>query len=155
MKWLTRRDLTIAVLSIVGTGCTFALADPKPGILGWTVIDWNSVPAVKSDVGEARQFIRQPTATLDQLEVHATMLEPNKQSHPPHRHFNEEVIIVDQGTVEAFGEGKWTRVGPGSVIFNAANTLHAIRNAGTGPASYHVVSFITPATKQLEQAAKH
>ncbi|MGA7353727.1 MAG: cupin domain-containing protein, partial [Acidobacteriaceae bacterium] len=108
----------------------------------------------KTDVGEARQFFRAPTATLDQLEVHATTLEPGKQSHPPHKHANEEVIIVDQGTVEAFGEGKWTRVGPGSVIFNASNTLHAIRNAGAGPATYHVVSFITPVTRQLEQEAK-
>ncbi len=154
MKLLTRRDLVIAFVSVLGTCCAFALADKKPAVLGWTVIDWNSVPAVKSDVGETRQFIRQPTATLDQLEIHATTLNPGLQSHPPHKHANEEVIIVDRGTVEAFGEGKWTRVGPGSVIFNASNTLHAIRNAGSGPATYHVVSFVTPRTKELEQAAK-
>jgi quercetin dioxygenase-like cupin family protein len=154
VKLLTRRDLVIAFVSVLGTCCAFALADQKPAVLGWTVIDWNSVPAVKSDVGETRQFIRQPTATLDQLEIHATTLNPGLQSHPPHKHANEEVIIVDQGTVEAFGEGKWTRVGPGSVIFNASNTLHAIRNAGSGPATYHVVSFVTPRTKELEQAAK-
>ncbi|MFZ0272131.1 MAG: cupin domain-containing protein [Acidobacteriaceae bacterium] len=154
MKLLTRRDLVIAFVSVLGTCCAFALADQKPAVLGWTVIDWNSVPAVKSDVGETRQFIRQPTATLDQLEIHATTLNPGLQSHPPHKHANEEVIIVDRGTVEAFGEGKWTRVGPGSVIFNASNTLHAIRNAGSGPATYHVVSFVTPRTKELEQAAK-
>lgn len=154
MKLLTRRDLVIAFVSVLGTCCAFAFADQKPAVLGWTVIDWNSVPAVKSDVGETRQFIRQPTATLDQLEIHATTLNPGLQSHPPHKHANEEVIIVDRGTVEAFGEGKWTRVGPGSVIFNASNTLHAIRNAGSGPATYHVVSFVTPRTKELEQAAK-
>jgi quercetin dioxygenase-like cupin family protein len=154
VKLLTRRDLVIAFVSVLGTCCAFALADQKPAVLGWTVIDWNSVPAVKSDVGETRQFIRQPTATLDQLEIHATTLNPGLQSHPPHKHANEEVIIVDRGTVEAFGEGKWTRVGPGSVIFNASNTLHAIRNAGSGPATYHVVSFVTPRTKELEQAAK-
>lgn len=153
MQLLTRRDLAVAFVAVLGTCCAFALADQKPAILGWTVIDWNSVPAVKSNVGEARQFIRQPTATLDQLEVHATTLNPGLQSHPPHKHFNEEIIIVDQGTVEAFGEGKWTRVGPGSVIFNASDTLHAIRNAGSGPATYHVVSFVTAKTKELEQAA--
>ncbi len=119
--------------------------------MGWAVFDWNSIPVKKTDVGESRQFVRQPTATLDELEIHATTLDPGKQSHPPHRHANEEVIIVDQGTVEAFGDGKWTRVGPGSVIFNAANSLHAIRNAGAGPATYHVVSFVTPATKKLAQ----
>ncbi|MGA8110642.1 MAG: cupin domain-containing protein, partial [Acidobacteriaceae bacterium] len=113
-----------------------------------------SIPVVKTPVGETRQFVRAPTATLNQLEIHATTLNPGLQSHPPHRHANEEVIIVDQGTVEAFGEGKWTRVGPGSVIFNAANTLHAIRNAGSTPATYHVVSFVTPATLALEHPAR-
>lgn len=151
VKLLSRRELTIALVSILGTCCAFALTDSKPAILGWAVYDWNSIPVTKTAVGESRQFFRAPTATLDQLEVHATMLEAGKASHPPHKHANEEVIIVDQGTVEAFGEGKWTRVGPGSVIFNAANTLHAIRNAGSGPASYHVVSFVTPETKKLEQ----
>ena len=143
MKLFTRRELAVALISVLGTCCAFALADQKPALLGWAVYNWNS-----------RQFFRAPTATLDQLEVHATTLEPGKQSHPPHKHASEEVIIVDQGTVEAFGGGKWTRVGPGSVIFNASNTLHAIRNAGDGPATYHVVSFITPVTKQLEQEAK-
>jgi XRE family transcriptional regulator, regulator of sulfur utilization len=154
VKFLTRRDLSIAFISVLGTCCAFALADPKPANLGWAVYDWNSIPVVKTDVGESRQFFRAPTATLDQLEVHATTLEPGKQSHPPHKHANEEVIIVDHGSVEAFGEGKWTPVGPGSVIFNASNTLHAIRNAGAGPATYHVVSFTTPVTKQLEQETK-
>jgi quercetin dioxygenase-like cupin family protein len=151
VKLLTRRELAIAFVSILGTCCAFAVADSGPAILGWAVFDWNSIPVKKTDVGESRQFVRQPTATLDELEIHATTLDPGKQSHPPHRHANEEVIIVDQGTVEAFGDGKWTRVGPGSVIFNAANSLHAIRNAGAGPATYHVVSFVTPATKKLAQ----
>jgi len=151
VKLLNRRELAIALFSILGTCCGFAVADQSPAILGWSVYDWNSIPVKKTGVGESRQFLRQPTATLDELEIHATTLDPGKQSHPPHRHANEEVIIVDQGTVEAFGDGKWTRVGPGSVIFNAANSLHAIRNAGSGPATYHVVSFVTPATKKLAQ----
>lgn len=153
MKFLRRRDLAVSLLSILGTCCVFALADQKPAILGWSVYNWNAIPVTKTAVGESRQILRAPTATLDQLEIHATTLDAGKESHPPHRHFNEEVVIVDQGIVEAFGDGKWTRVGPGSVIFNASNSLHAIRNAGTGPASYHVVSFITPETKRLEQAA--
>ncbi len=149
---LTRRELAIALVSILGTCCAFAVADPGPAILGWSVFDWNSIPVKKTAYGESRQFIRQPTATLDELDVHATTLDPGQQPHPPHRHANEEIIIVDQGTVEAFGDGKWTRLGPGSVIFNASNALHGIRNPGPGQASYHVVSFVTPATKKLAQS---
>jgi XRE family transcriptional regulator, regulator of sulfur utilization len=152
---LTRRDLAIALVSILATTCAFAVSAPKSAVLGWSVYNWNSIPVVKNANGESRQFLRAPTATLDQLEIHATTLNPGAQSHPPHRHFNEEVIIIDRGTVEAFGNGKWTRLGPGSVIFNASNTLHAIRNAGNTPTTYHVVSFFTPETKRLEAAARH
>jgi XRE family transcriptional regulator, regulator of sulfur utilization len=150
---LTRRDLTIACLSIAGTCCAFALAGQAPGVMGFSVYDWNSIPAQKTETGEVRQFFRAPTATLDQLEVHATTLNPGLASHPPHRHANEEIILVDQGTVAVFGNGVWKTVGPGSVIFNASNSLHGVKNAGTTPATYHVISFVTDKTLAIEKSA--
>jgi len=148
---LTRRELAVALVSILGTCCAFAAADQSPAILGWSVFDWNSIPVKKTAFGETRQIVRQPTATLDELEIHVTTLDPGQRPHAPHRHANEEVLIVDQGTIEAFGDGKWTPVGPGSVVFNAANSLHGIRNTGSVPATYHVISFVTPATKKLAE----
>jgi len=150
---LTRRDLTIACLSIAGTCCAFALARQTPAVLGWAVYDWNSIPVQKTETGKVRQFLRAPTATLDQLEIHATTLNPGVASHPPHRHANEEIILVDQGTVDVFGNGVWKTVGPGSVIFNASNSLHAVKNAGTTPATYHVISFVTDKTLAIEKSA--
>lgn len=155
MKRLTRRELVIALLSIAGTCCAFALTGSAPNLLGFTVYDWNSIPVQKTEVGESRQFLRAPTATLDQLEVHATTLNPGLASHPPHRHANEEIILVDQGTLDVFGNGVWKTVGPGSVIFNASNSLHGVKNAGTTPATYHVISFVTDKTLALEKAAGH
>jgi mannose-6-phosphate isomerase-like protein (cupin superfamily) len=58
---------------------------------------------------------------------------------------NDEVIIVKEGTIEAFVGDKWVRVGPGSVIFNAANVPQSMRNPGDVPAAYHVITF-RPAT---------
>jgi quercetin dioxygenase-like cupin family protein len=67
-------------------------------------------------------------------------------SHPPHRHPNEELVIIREGTVEALVNGEWKRVGPGSVIFNASNQLHGLRNVGSGPATYHVINWISQQT---------
>jgi quercetin dioxygenase-like cupin family protein len=48
------------------------------------------------------------------------------------------------GTVESLVNGQLKRVGPGSVIFQAANQLHSIKNVGDGPATYHVVKWNSP-----------
>jgi quercetin dioxygenase-like cupin family protein len=142
---LSPRELMIALIATASTAGAFAAADALP-LLGSAVFDWNTVPAKPTDVGSVRSFFKVRTATLEQLEVHVTTLNPGKSPHPPHRHPNEEMIIVRQGTVEALVNGDWKRVGPGSVIFFASNQLHGLRNVGTEPAIYHVINFQTAAT---------
>ena len=142
---ITRRDLFIALGTAGLTAGAFALAD-KPGVLGSTAFDWNTIPVKTTEVGSVRQVVSEPTATLENLEVHITTLNPGKSPHPPHRHPNEEMLIIRQGTLEAFINGEWKRVGPGSVIFFASNQLHGVRNVGDEPAIYHVVNWKTSAT---------
>jgi uncharacterized cupin superfamily protein len=121
-----------------------ATAQAQPNIIGPSVYDWNATHGQKTPVGEFRQIMKGPTATLDQLEVHVTRLDPGKWSHPPHRHPNEELVIIRQGVVETLSGGNWKRVGPGSVIFNASNSLHALKNVGKVPAVYDVVNWQAP-----------
>jgi quercetin dioxygenase-like cupin family protein len=142
---ITRRDLMIAVIAVACTAGGFAVADELP-LLGPAVFDWNKVEAKPTEVGSVRSFFKMRTATLEQLEVHVTTLNPGKMPHPPHRHPNEEMIIIRQGTLEALVKGEWKRVGPGSVIFNASNQLHGLRNVGQEPAVYHVINWKTAAT---------
>ena len=141
---LTRRDVIVALLA-AGTTCgLFAAA--KPGLIGSSVYDWNAMKVTKTNVGEVRQVFKGPTATLDELEMHVTTLNPGEASHPPHHHPNEELIILRQGTIETLSKGKWVRVGPGSVILNGSNDEHGLRNVGTDQAIYHVVNWKTATT---------
>jgi len=144
---ITRRDLviacttaaaTLAIVTASGLAQTHASTQP---ILGPATFDWNEMKATKTDVGEVRSLFRQPTATLDELEMHVTTLNPGDTSHPPHQHLNEELVIIREGTVETLSGGKWLRLGPGSVIFNASNSLHGLRNVGDTPATYHVINW--------------
>jgi quercetin dioxygenase-like cupin family protein len=143
---LTRRDMTVAILAVAATLSATALAQGAPGMLGPAVWDWNAMTAKKTDVGELRSLVRQPTATLNELEMHITTLNPGLSSHPPHTHPNEELVIVRDGTVEVLNGGVWKRLGPGSIIFNASNSPHALRNVGTTPATYFVINWKTAAT---------
>lgn len=140
-----RRDIFVALAAALVTAGGFALVEQTP-IMGSTVIDWNSVPATPNNVGSVRSLFKSRTATLEQLELHVTTLNPGQSPHPPHRHPNEELIIIQKGKVESLSNGEWKRVGPGSVIFNGSNQLHGLRNVGTEPAVYHVVNFKSSTT---------
>ena len=142
---ITRRGLMVALMGIACAAGGFAIAEELPTISS-SVFEWNSVVAKPTEVGSVRSFFKVRTPTLEQLEVHVTTLNPGKSPHPPHRHPNEEMLIIRQGTVEALVNGEWKRVGPGSVIFFASNQLHGLRNVGSEPAVYHVINFKTAAT---------
>lgn len=143
---ITVRDMTVAVVSVTATLGVTALAASNPKIMGSAALDWSDVPVQQEEVRAVRQFFRAPTATLEELELHVTTLPAGATSHAPHKHPNEELVIVKEGTVEVLVDGKMKRVGPGAVVFNASNQLHSLRNVGDGPATYHVINWTTAAT---------
>ena len=141
----TRRELVIAVSSIVLTLTVVVGAKQvEPKVMGSSIFDWNQMEAVPSKVGFTRKVFQAPTATLDELECHITTLNPGATPHEPHKHADEELIIIKEGTVESLNGGVLKRVGPGSIIFQAANQLHSIRNIGSTPATYHVFKWNSP-----------
>ena len=50
---VTRRDLLVAAIAILGTAGAFAIADQGP-VMGSAAFDWNSIPAKSTDVGSVR-----------------------------------------------------------------------------------------------------
>ncbi|MEI7652348.1 MAG: cupin domain-containing protein [Verrucomicrobiota bacterium] len=159
----TRRDLAVAALTtsvclglfgFIGSDhLAAAVATPK-SIMGSAAFDWEKLVVKKTKVGESRTICRAPTATLDELEMHVTSLNKGQMPHPAHQHADEELLIVKEGTVEALVAGEWIKLGPGSVIFQAANIEHAIRNVGEGQATYHVIKWNSPGMLAQREAAK-
>ena len=148
MSIISRRDVLVAGIMLAVGVSVGAFARAQPSRLHSTVFDWNAMEARKTAVGESRQVVRSPTVTLDELEMHVTTLNPGQTSHPPHQHPNEELIIIREGTVETLSHGEWKKLGPGSIIFNASNEPHAIRNVGTAPTTYHVVNWTSPGMRK-------
>jgi quercetin dioxygenase-like cupin family protein len=142
---ISRRDIFASLIAMPCALEAFAVPAPdaeKTGhIMGPTVFEWDDMKPAKTATGEVRSLCKSPTATVDQLEMHVTTLNPGQTSHPPHRHVNEELIIIREGECETLSDGKWVKVGPGSVVFNASNSLHGFRNVGATPATYHVINW--------------
>ncbi|MES2440215.1 MAG: family 16 glycoside hydrolase [Verrucomicrobiota bacterium] len=138
------RPITALPPELVTAPAETPAAEDAPPVMGSKIFDWAQLPVRSSARGELRQVCRAATATLDELECHVTTLKVGEQAHPPHQHPDEELIIVKEGTVESLVNGELKTVGPGSVIFQAANQPHSIRNAGDTPAIYHVIKWNSP-----------
>lgn len=151
---MSRRNIVAGLLAIPGVLTAVAESAPEAEtaglqdqkseameILGPHVFEWDQMQFHKTPTGEVASLCKQPTATLDQLEMHVSQLNPGMESHKPHRHVNEELIILREGECETLSDGKWVKVGPGSVVFNASMSLHGFRNVGTTVAVYHVINW--------------
>ena len=142
---ITRRDLVVALVMVSATLAAVAWADsvaPRP--MPSSNFEWRDLKVVPTDKGEKRDVFRQRTATLDQLEMHVTTIRPGERPHDPHRHWEEELIIIKEGTLESVQNGETVRLGPGSVIFEASGDLHGFKNIGDVPATYYVIKWFPP-----------
>jgi quercetin dioxygenase-like cupin family protein len=139
---ITRRDLTIATVSVFAGVAVLALAQSaaKP-VMRSCVFNWAALKPAPTKMGERRAVFDAPTPTLANLECHITTLNPGESPHPPHRHADEELMIVQAGTLAAMQGDRTNTVEAGGIIFEASNELHGLRNIGTNAATYFVVKF--------------
>jgi mannose-6-phosphate isomerase-like protein (cupin superfamily) len=141
---MKKRDFAIVLITILVMLIPMAIIahkqNPKPNLPS-SAFNWDSIKVVATKNGEKRQFFDSPTSTLENLEIHVSTLNPGEIAHPPHQHPEEELMIVKDGTVEALVNGKQIIVGAGSIVFQAANTLHSTKNVGTVPATYYAIKW--------------
>ena len=78
-----------------------------------------------------------PTDQLNGMCTGMAVLDPGVSPHPPHRHPEEEFLIVSECTGEIECDGKTTQVGPGSIMYCAGNVLHGIVNTGKVPMTFY------------------
>ena len=114
--------------------------------MGSKVFDWTKLVVTKTANGERRGIVDGPTATMANFESHVTTLEGGRAPHAPHRHPDEEIVIVKDGTMEVTINGQTQQAGAGSMFFFASNDLHGMKNIGTSRATYFVIRIMTAAT---------
>jgi quercetin dioxygenase-like cupin family protein len=124
-----------------------AMTPAPEGGMGSAIFEWAKLAVIPTTKGERRDLFDQPTATLANFECHVTTLKPGETPHAPHRHPDEEIVLVKEGQLDVTLNGRTTRATPGSIVFVSANDEHGWRNAGEGNATYYVMRLRTEKTR--------
>lgn len=135
---LSRRDLRF-VLPLLAAGAGSGETPEKPAGLTSTVYhpDQSSELAGKPRKG-GRIFYGVDHSGF-QLEMHETVLGPGVESHPPHQHVHEEVMVVLEGTLQTYVDGRTDVAPTGSVVYMGSNQMHKVSNVGQVPVRYYVL----------------
>jgi len=87
--------------------------------------------------GDLRTYYDGPTDQLKSMTAGSLLLKAGMSPHAPHSHPEEEMMVITEGSGEISVEGKVTKVGPGSMMYCAANRLHGIVNTGKTPLLFY------------------
>jgi quercetin dioxygenase-like cupin family protein len=145
------RPLLLATYVVVNAltmpaGQSTAAQGPAAKAMQSMVIDWQKLTPTPTATGERRAVFDAPTGTLDRFHGHVTTLNPGQNTGPLHRHPQEELVIIKDGTIEVNIDGRKELAGPGAMVFFAVNENENMTNVGNTPATYIVLQWYTPRT---------
>lgn len=103
---------------------------------------YDDLPVRPSGNGKnkSRPVLDGKTHTGFRVEMHETELGAGLAPHPPHKHVHEEIVIVNEGTLEVTIDDAVTTIGAGSVAYIESNMQHGWRNPGPARARYYVLT---------------
>ena len=140
---MNRREILTSVTALTATALVpekLASADQQithvesklgaPILLSKVVKKESLQPEGAAPGAKAYVHFNGPTRQLAVLASGLVTLEPGAQPHPLHRHPEEEIMIVGEGTGEFSIDGIATQVKAGDMVFAESNVLHGVLNTG-------------------------
>ena len=105
------------------------------------VMNWNDMVVKKTDKGSTRQLFDRQTAMLNRFDIHVTQLNEGFNSHPPHTHKNEEIILMLDGNAEMSIANDHPKANGGDVVFLTSLIPHNLTNIGKTPCLYFAIQW--------------
>ena len=88
------------------------------------------------DKGRRRNFYNRATTQCTIFEMHTTALNARLESHQPHTHSPEEILLITKGTITMVIDCKIYQAKPGDLVFLTANIPHALINTTGAQCEY-------------------
>jgi len=125
-------------MKLAGLNALLAIAAPAAGSkLPDSTRGMDKTKLTKEPFGDLRIYFDGPTEQLKSMTAGSLLLKAGMTPHPPHKHPEEEFMVITEGTGEISMEGKITSVSPGSMMYAGANRLHGIVNTGKTPLLFY------------------
>jgi|SRR5579864_626693 len=174
---LNRLDWPFRILNLPRPACVLLRGSDKAGInrvvpaplpsgVGWSTQLTSRVyplqiplPSLKEQAWKPYPIFTGSTADVRSLSCHVSVLSPGQCPHPPHRHDEEELLVLLAGEIElilpdggtAAGDQRM-RLRPGEFVYYPARFAHTLRTAGETPANYLMFKWVTDETKTTGSA---
>lgn len=103
---------------------------------GSIFVNRQNLKVIDTGKGERRNYFDRATSQLHQHEMHTTLLKAGFDSHAPHTHVKEEIVLILKGEVNMHIDGKLYPAGVGDVVFLSSNIPHALINVGKDACEY-------------------
>lgn len=136
MRMPPRRDLLKAGGAAV-LGMAARLSGASAGKLPSGTLTSGEAKMTHELFGDLAIYYSGPTGQIQSMTAGSLRLKAGMSPHPPHRHPEEEFMVITEGSGEITVDGKKTSVAPGSMMYCAAGTLHGIVNTGSGPLLFY------------------
>ena len=112
------------------------MAAKAPGLKNIT-LDEAKAKLTKDPFGDLRIYFEGSTDQVTSMTAGSLKLKPGMSPHPPHKHPEEEFMVITEGTGDLLVDVKTTKVGPGTMMYCAGNKLHGITNTGKIPLLFY------------------
>ncbi|HEV2487728.1 MAG TPA: cupin domain-containing protein [Terracidiphilus sp.] len=130
----------IAAILVFACGIAAAQITPENPLATARVFSYDQTKTRTTPNGSQSSMVFKGTlVTGEAVGAHETIQPAGTVPPTLHKIQHSELIVVQQGTLEFEHDGKAERAEPGSIIYVAIGTMHAIRNVGDGPAKYVVI----------------
>jgi mannose-6-phosphate isomerase-like protein (cupin superfamily) len=113
----------------------------KSGTISLKDVTMSDVEDGGKKVGQNGVYISGDTPGSRNFVTGRFVIAPGQTPHAPHRHPEEEVMVIESGRGEIFCDGKTTPIGPGSVMYTTPDAPHGIVNTGTEPVVFYYIKW--------------
>jgi quercetin dioxygenase-like cupin family protein len=131
---MKRRNL----LQMAGVNALAALAASGAAAkVANATFDAQKAKLTKETFGDLKIYFEGPTDHLKSMTAGSLRLKPGMSPHPPHKHAEEEIMLVTEGTGEILVDGTVNQVAPGAMMYCGGEQLHGIMNTGKTPLLFY------------------